>query len=179
MLRHTIFAIVTLFAAAPIYAQHSHDHAGDMPQTVLPAEPGQGAFAAIAEIVALLRADPETDWSAVDIAALRQHLIDMDDLVTHADVTTEDVPEGARFHVQTTGIGGGAVSRMVPAHAPVLSADTGWTSQVLLNGDEIVWTVTSSKDAKMIRALGFFGLMAIGDHHQPHHLGMATGSMAH
>ncbi|WP_282181965.1 hypothetical protein [Aliiroseovarius marinus] len=179
MLRHTIFAIATLFAAAPVYAQHSHDHAGHAPQTVLPTEPGQGAFAAIAEIVALLRANPETDWSAVDIAALRQHLIDMDNLVTHAEVTTEDVPNGARFHVQTTGLGGSAVSRMVPAHAPVLRADTGWESQVLLNGDEVVWTVTSQTDAEVIRALGFFGLMAVGNHHQPHHLGMATGSIVH
>jgi hypothetical protein len=179
MVRYTIFAIVTLFAVAPVYAQHSHDHMGGMPQTVLPTEPGQGAFAAISEIVALLRANPETDWSAVEIAALRQHLIDMDDLVTHAEVTTEDVPNGARFRVQTIGLGGSAVSRMVPTHAPVLSADTGWESQVLLNGGEIVWTVTSSRDAKMIRALGFFGLMAVGNHHQPHHLGMATGSMVH
>ena len=42
-----------------------------------PTEAGQGAFAAIQEIVAILEADPDTDWSKVDIDALRQHLVDM------------------------------------------------------------------------------------------------------
>ena len=41
-----------------------------------PAEPGQGAFAAMQEIVAILEADPTTDWSKVDLPALRQHLAD-------------------------------------------------------------------------------------------------------
>ncbi len=47
-------------------------------QETTPKEPGQGAFATIAEIVALLTSDPKTDWSKVDIAGLREHLIDMD-----------------------------------------------------------------------------------------------------
>ena len=40
-----------------------------------PIEAGESAFAAIQEIVALLNADPKTDWSKVDIDALRQHLV--------------------------------------------------------------------------------------------------------
>ena len=35
---------------------------------------GQDAFAAIQEIVEILAADPKTDWSKVNIDALRQHL---------------------------------------------------------------------------------------------------------
>src|SRR5437763_2768602 len=42
----------------------------------LPTSPGQAAFGAISEIVRLLKADPNTDWSKVNIEALRQHLID-------------------------------------------------------------------------------------------------------
>ena len=42
-----------------------------------PTMPGQDAFGAIQETVSLLEADPATDWSKVNIAALREHLIDM------------------------------------------------------------------------------------------------------
>jgi len=77
------------------------------------------------------------------------------------------------------GPGGEAVSRMVPAHAPVLAAETGWSSTAVSTDDDIVWTVTSPDDGDIIRALGFFGLMAIGNHHQAHHLALATGQMAH
>lgn len=35
-----------------------------------PREPGQSAFTAIQEMVALLKADPQTDWSRVDVEAL-------------------------------------------------------------------------------------------------------------
>src|SRR3569623_174899 len=44
-----------------------------------PAEPGQAAFGAIQEIVRMLQSDQMTNWSKVDIDALRQHLIDMDE----------------------------------------------------------------------------------------------------
>ncbi len=155
--------------------QMPHDMA---PAGALPAEPGQGAFAAIAEIVAMLMADPATDWSRVDIDGLRQHLVDMDSLVTQARVSTAPVPDGAVFTIALKGPGGAAAGRMVPAHAPVLAAETGWTSRAERQGDRIVWTVTAPGAAEPIRALGFFGLMAVGDHHRRHHLAMARGDMA-
>lgn len=149
----------------------------------LPVEPGQGAFAAIAEIVTLLQADAGTDWDRVDIAALRAHLIDMDDLINHAQVSVENIPQGAIFRIATKGPGGGAVQRMVPAHAPVLAGETGWSSSAEVGEDQIVWTVTAQNEtteaATEIRALGFFGLMAVGGHHQAHHLAMASGHMVH
>jgi hypothetical protein len=60
-------------------------------------EGGQSAFAAIQEIVAQLMADPTTDWSRVDIEALRQHLIDMDNVTLRARVRVEEKKGGARF----------------------------------------------------------------------------------
>ncbi len=172
--------VATAFLATAAPAQTTHDHAAMMGQASgVPTEPGQGAFAAIAEIVAMLTADPSTDWAEVDIAALRQHLVDMDTLVTSAEVTQEVSPDGAVFRASLIGPGGGAVSRMVPAHAPVLAAETGWSSAAVSEGDDIVWTVTSPDNAEAIRALGFFGLMAVGNHHPDHHLGMATGRMVH
>ncbi|MBV1862896.1 MAG: hypothetical protein KUG74_00545 [Rhodobacteraceae bacterium] len=145
----------------------------------IPTEPGQGAFAAMMEIVTLLRADPETDWNRVDIDGLRQHLVDMDMLITNTEVSTKKVNGGLQMTASRNGFGGGAVSRMVPAHGPVLAADTGWNSNVQVDDNSVVWTVTSDQDFYIIQALGFFGLMTIGDHHQAHHIGMAKGEMVH
>ena len=46
--------------------------------------PGQDAFGTIQEIVQILQSDPKTDWSKVNIDALRQHLIDMNEVTLHA-----------------------------------------------------------------------------------------------
>ncbi len=49
---------------------------------------GQDAFGAIQEIVQALQSDPKTEWSKVNIEALRQHLIDITIEVTlHATAT--------------------------------------------------------------------------------------------
>lgn len=180
MLRHVLNSLLAMGVfVAPADAQTSHDHGKMALVSAVPTEPGQGAFAAISEIVAMLMADPKTDWSRVDISTLRDHLVDMDLLVTHANVSVEHVSGGSVFQIATTGSGGGAAGRMVPAHAPFLTAETGWSSEVALNGDQLIWTVTSDTDEQAIRVLGFFGLMAVGAHHQEHHMGMATGKMVH
>lgn len=145
----------------------------------VPSEPGQGAFAAISEIVTMLSADPETDWSQVNIGALREHLVDMDMLITQAQVATTEIEGGIEMQISLAGLGGGAVSRMVPAHGPVLRGETGWESDVTVASDAITWRVSSAQNVDKIRALGFFGLMALGDHHRAHHIGMARGIMVH
>jgi hypothetical protein len=53
--------------------------------TQQPTLAGQDAFGAIQEIVQILQSDPKTDWSKVNISALRQHLIDMNE-VTHVQL---------------------------------------------------------------------------------------------
>ena len=50
----------------------------------VPASPGRDAQGAIAEIAGIREADPGTDWSRVDLEALRSHLIDMNDVVLEA-----------------------------------------------------------------------------------------------
>ncbi|MCA8883441.1 MAG: hypothetical protein KDA50_06805 [Rhodobacteraceae bacterium] len=174
-------------AAASQTAQHANhaDHAGHaLPGSEaanLPSEPGDGAFAAIAEIVALLSGDPATDWTRVDIDGLRQHLVDMNQLIVGANVRAEPLPDGLRMRIDTQGRAGEAAARMVPAHGPVLAAETGWQSEVTDDGDHLVWTVTSADEAAAarIQALGFFGMMATGDHHRAHHLALAQGEMVH
>jgi hypothetical protein len=82
-----VFAVVLSPAYADAQTRHHHHTEEIAKQTdVVPMQPGQGAFAAIQEIVEILEADPETDWSKVDIGALRQHLIDMDNVALHAQV---------------------------------------------------------------------------------------------
>ena len=177
-------AILLLAPASAALAQSAHQgHAGHAAAEtrVTPTEPGQGAFAAIAEIVAILEADPETDWSAVDIDALRLHLQDMDRVTLHAEVAREDLPSGAKFHVSGDGEVATSIRRMTLAHAPFLERANAWrvTAEAAEHG--AVLTVVSDDPAlaQRIRALGYFGLMAQGAHHQEHHLAMARGQSAH
>ncbi|MGR3512344.1 MAG: hypothetical protein ACU0GG_06225 [Paracoccaceae bacterium] len=173
-MRSFLFA-VSLSFAAPAFAQHSHSGSGhtmDGPQ-----ETGQSGFAALAEIATLLREDPETDWSTVNITALRQHLVDMDLLTTAAEVTLTADPKGARFEISGTGRVLEAIRAMVPAHAPFLAAETGWDVSTEETGNGVALIVDG--DATQIQALGFFGIMTIGAHHQEHHLMLARGGEPH
>lgn len=181
-LAHTAGLLGLCFAVAhsPMaLAQTTHDahHHVASQDAATPTEPGQSAFAAIAEIVALLEADPETDWSAVDIDALRRHLQDMDRVTLHAEVVREDLPDGARFRISGEGDVVGAIQRMTLAHAPFLEEAGNWTAAAERDESGATLTVTSVDLATVarIRALGYFGLMTKGAHHQPHHLAMARG----
>lgn len=163
-----------ILASSGAAAQHNHaTHSA----AALPEEVGQSAFAALAEIVAILRSDPETDWDSVDIPALQEHLVDMEVLATETTSEAAAVENGVRFTVGGTPRGMEALRRMVPAHAPFLDAETGWTSVVEISDSAVVLVVTG--DADQIAALGFHGLMTIGAHHQEHHLLIASGRSPH
>ena len=169
------FFVASLLFAAPAFAQHGHSGSGHTMDG--PRETGQSAFAALAEIVAILREDPATDWSTVNIAALRQHLVDMDLLTTAAEVTITADPKGARFEISGTGRVLEAIRAAVPAHAPFLAAETGWDVSTEEIGNGVALIIDG--DATQIQALGFFGMMTIGAHHQEHHLMMAKGGEPH
>lgn len=170
--------LALLLLPSSLLAQHT-DHAGHAASPAIPLEPGQGAFAAISEIVEMLSNDPTTDWSRVDLAALRTHLVDMDRLVTETEVIQTDIPKGLELRVPLPDRNNAAL-RMVPAHAPVLAKETGWTSTVKDGGDTLIWTIIAPlEDLPRLRALGFFGLMATGNHHRAHHLALARGMAVH
>lgn len=181
-MRYLLLA-VTLLAPATAAAQHVHTPG--MTHEATPAtsraEAGQGAFAAISEIVASLSADPKTDWAKVNIEALRQHLIDMDEVTLRAAVRSEPIPGGARFKVSgTTRRTVAAIRRMTGAHAPTLERELGFRASVEQTADGATLTVTgSSSDVPRIRALGFVGLLTLGDHHAAHHLMIARGEAGH
>lgn len=169
------------------WAQSTHTHEAMMDNPAMQhqvemggvAEPGQGAFAAIAEIVTLLRQDPATNWKYVDIDGLRTHLVDMDVLMTDTIVSTVQITNGIEMTIQLGDRAGEAARRMVPAHGPVLASETGWVSEVEETKTTLIWRVVSAPEAHVISALGFYGLMAVGDHHTVHHLSLAQGKMVH
>jgi hypothetical protein len=146
-----------------------------------PVQPGQAAFAALQEIVALLEADPATDWSRVDLSALRAHLVDMDEVTLRAEAVARPVEGGVEVSATGQGRTLVALQRMVPAHARELDGMKGWRAATEPLPDGVRLTVTSAdpKEAAHIRGLGFFGLMASGAHHQAHHLAIARGAHAH
>lgn len=142
-------------------------------------EGGQSAFAAIQEITAALMADPATDWSTVDIEALRQHLIDMDNVTLRAEVASETIDGGARFVVTSADPAVTASIRaMVPAHAATMNGVEGWSMQAEPIDSGAVMTVTGSDTAR-IRGLGFIGVMTVGMHHQAHHMALVSGQNPH
>lgn len=146
----------------------------------LPRETGEAAFASLAEIVARLDADPATDWERVSIRTLREHLVDMHHLVTEAVVEEREV--GGGFSARVTGDGATreALHRMVPAHGRMLTA-LGYEVSVETFEEGVTFTVREGGSepapgrVARLRGLGFFGVMALGNHHRPHHKAMATG----
>ena len=145
-----------------------------------PTMAGQDAFGTIQEIVQILEADPTTDWSKVNIAALREHLIDMNEVTLHAVANERPLDNGVEIAVTGAGRTRDAIKRMVPAHAHELGT-IGWNARTedLPDGVKLVVTSTDPKQVVKLKALGFMGLMVQGSHHQPHHLMMAKGEFSH
>lgn len=186
----TALSLVFLLPAAAIAQQqggmdHSMmDHGAMMHSAASSSnvtEKGQSAFAAIAEIVALLAADPATDWKNVNIEGLRQHLIDMDSVTLHAQVLATPTDDGARFEAWSDDPAVQApIRRMVLAHAVTMNGVNGWTLTAAETDRGATLDVGgAAADAAMIQGLGFIGVMALGMHHQAHHLAIATGQNPH
>ena len=158
-------------------------HGQQMMQTgvITPTMPGQDAFGAIQEVVRILEADPRTDWSKVDLEALRQHLIDMNEVTLKADATAKQIEGGLEITVTGSDRTLAAIQRMVPAHAREINGLNGWnaTTEALPNGMLLTVTSADPKEVRHILGLGFIGLLVSGSHHQPHHLAIARGEFAH
>lgn len=177
-------AVAVLLIVSPVLAQHQGHHpapAANQGGQAQPHEPGQSAFAAIQEIVALLEADPRTDWSKVDIEALRRHLIDMSNVTLSSQIVAEPVERGARYTVTGVGPDRESIRRMVTAHAATMSGQDGWrfVAAEYPDGATLSVTVDDPRDLPKLRALGFIGVMTRGMHHQAHHLMIARGQGPH
>ena len=156
-------------------------HAQDQPvQNTILTELGQGAFAALSEVVRVLEADPDTIWGQVDLAGLRAHLVDMDRLVSDTRVAETELPNGISAMATGDTDTIATLRRMVPAHAAQLAQDDRWIVEAIDAENGVELRVTSDNPAVVarIRGLGFYGLMASQDHHREHHMIMARGEDA-
>ena len=139
----------------------SMHHMAGMPGTS-PAMPGQDAFGAIAEVVRILDADPSTDWSKVDLERLRQHLIDMNEVVLRSAVKQTPVPGGLAMEITGTGRTEQAIRAMVVPHAVELDRMPAWSARTepIAGGVRLIVVAKKPDDAKAvarIRGLGFAG----------------------
>lgn len=163
-------------------AMMSHEHTMNTSDGNL-TEAGNDAFGTIQEVIRKLNNDPNTDWSKVNLEALRQHLLDMNDMTLNVEVISQKaVQNGMEAIIRpTTDRAALALDRVFMAHPSQLKKDTGWDMVVEKNDGQYKLTTTSKNpaDYDKIRGLGYIGLMAYGDHHQRHHWAMATGRNPH
>lgn len=185
-MKHT--ALLICFAAtiaAPVHAaEHEHQHHTATSSATPLTAPGDDAFAAVQEVVEKLLADPTTDWSRVNLEALRRHLGDMENFTLNVEVTAQKpIDGGAEFTVKPSTPGAaGSLDRLFSAHPAILKQESGWDMTTKKNPDgSITARVTGGKpeDAAKIRGLGYIGVVAFGKHHQAHHWQMATGGDPH
>lgn len=178
---------------APAQEGGHGEHAGHVDQQVAAesadqstgplTEPGNAAFAAIREVVETLNARENTDWSRVDLEALRRHLVDMRRFTTEAEIVERETVEGGlRVVVRgTSPVASTSIRRALRAHAPMVEKETGWNVSVEGRDGKTVLRVTGdgAEDARRIRGLGYIGFMATGAHHTRHHWMIATGRSPH
>jgi hypothetical protein len=175
------FLVIAAVLTPSLTAAQSMDHSAHQSSPKSMTQSGQAAFAAIAEVVRALEADPTTDWSRVSIDALRSHLQDMDDVVLRSVVRSRTVPGGVELDVTGTGRTIAAIRRMVTAHATQVDdlAEYVAAAREIPSGVRIRVTASDSSAATRLRALGFAGILTIGDHHAQHHVMIARGMASH
>jgi hypothetical protein len=146
-------------------------------------EPGNDAFGTIQEVIRALEADPHTDWTKVNLEALREHLVDMNNMTLRVTVLTQQpIANGVEITVAPESAQVAAsLDRVFAAHPPQLEAETGWkmSTQKQQGKYRIVVTTAKPDEVAKIRGLGYIGILATGAHHQAHHWAMARGINPH
>ena len=189
------FLVAALLVAVPVAAtaqqvemmhetgldHETHETSVGVETYTLPSEPGQGAFAAIQEIAAMLAADEATDWSKVDLERLRRHLIDMNNVTLRASVAAAPVDGGMVFTVTGSDEVRDSIIRMLTAHAATMNGVAGFTYETAQNagGATLVARANNPTDVEKLQGLGFIGVMTLGAHHQTHHIAIARGDGPH
>ena len=168
-------------------SDHDHDkkiykHTIDRKPTTVLTEAGTDPFAVIQEAITLLEANPDTNWSKVNIEALRLHLVEMQDMTLNVTVEQEPIKLGFKAVITpTTNRALQSMSRVLSVHPSQMKEETGWDMVVTNNNGIFTIAVTTDQlqDVDKIRGLGYIGIMAYGNHHQQHHWAMASGENPH
>ena len=170
----------SLIPAALTAQAMDHSQHAAAPAAAQAPVPSQAAFATIQEIVKRLKADPKTDWSKVNLEALRQHLIDMDNVVMRSVVKQANIAGGVSLDITGTGDVAAAIKRMGGMHSAALTSEGDYAAESteIANGVRLVVKAKNVNDAAAVarlRGLGFAGLLTEGDHHSAHHWSVAKG----
>jgi hypothetical protein len=189
--RKLSLSIAAMTIVMPMASAHTHhanmNHAAMMghntaPTQVVLTESGTDPFATLQEVIAALESNTRTNWEKVNIEALRLHLVEMQDMTINVDVKQQHIDNGFQAVVSpTTSNAVKSLTRVLSGHPAQMKAETGWDMQVQINNSVFTLTVTTdnAKDVAKIRGLGYIGVMAYGNHHQPHHWAMASGDNPH
>lgn len=173
--RHLL--LTGLIFCLPFYALAQQHHSMESPLT----HPGNEIFGTIQEVISKLEANPDTDWSKVNLEALRQHLLDMKAFTEEVEVLEKKpVENGVEISVHpVTDRAQAALKRLMGMHPKMLKMEKGWDMSARREGKNWLIRCTTDKPGEVtkIRALGYIGLLAEGAHHQMHHWMMATGEM--
>ena len=172
--RIVLFMILVIPGTA--YAQHDM-HGSQTPLT----KSGNEIFGTIQEVIQKLEANPNTDWSNVDLEALRQHLLDMKAFTEEVTVLEKTpITKGVKVTIHPNSERAKeALPKLFGMHPRMLKQEKGWDMSAQQDGENWVITCTTEKEADVnkIRALGYIGLLAEGSHHQLHHWMVATNHM--
>ncbi len=172
-----IFVVVILCFVKSAGAQHQQGMQDSIHLTM----PGNDVYGTVQEVVKKLEADPHTDWSKVDLEALRQHLLDMKAFTEEVEeVSKKPIENGVEIQVQPqTERATEALKRLFSMHPAMLKSEKGWDMTAKQNGRQwvIICTTNKQSEVEKIRALGYIGLLSEGAHHQMHHWMIAKGSM--
>lgn len=145
--------------------------------------PGNDIFSAIQEALHKLEADPATDWKKVNLEALRQHLLDMRHITEDVEIIAQkSLDKGVEITVRaTTPVAVPGLDRAFNAHPKILKSETGWDMTATKDKDKYKLRIITndSTEVDKLRALGYIGIMAMGNHHPLHHWMLAKGQMPH
>ena len=148
-------------------------------EAAVPTMPGQEVFGTIQEIVKILEADPTTDWSKVNIAALREHLIDMDEVTMRAAASERALDNGVEIAVTVKAAPSMRSSAWCRPTRMSSWRSAGRRTEDLPNGVKLIVTTADPRQVVKAQGAGIHGHHGPGRHHQAHHLMMAKGEFAH
>ncbi len=181
--------IIFLMLTTSVYAKDVQSHptrhemhkpsVSDSPLT----EAGNDVFGTIQEVIRKLNHDPKVDWSKVNLEALRRHLVDMNDMTLNIEVISQQtIDKGLKILIRPTTLrSASALHRVFAVHPAQLKDETGWKMWVQKIEQTYSLTITTENpdEVHQIKALGYIGIMASGNHHQVHHSMMAKGENPH
>lgn len=179
-----LVGIGAIYASSTKHFDHENMHSKDEvnPTQSIILTGGEAAFGEISRVVEILNSNPKTNWDEVDLSSLREHLVDMSNVTLQAKVSSSRLVNGAEFLVTSNDPEViQSIQAMAIAHGAMMNSESkfDWQSTQTKQGVRVVVTSNVGSAVSKINALGFHGLLALGNHHSQHHEMLASGSSPH